>query len=74
MTQAYAAKRESSLEAVASPSGDDTPLPRSLDCGTDPGGFKVLDASGQALAYVYARERAADAGTTKVLAPTRREQ
>ena len=32
-----------------------------------PGGFKVLDATGQALAYVYARESEADAGTAKVL-------
>ena len=32
-----------------------------------PGGFKVLDATGQALAYVYARDNAADAGTAKVL-------
>ena len=32
-----------------------------------PGGFKVLDASGQALAYVNARESAGDAGTAKVL-------
>ena len=32
-----------------------------------PGGFKVLDASGQALAYVYARESEANAGTAKVL-------
>jgi len=31
------------------------------------GGFKVLDATGQALAYVYARDSAADAGTAKVL-------
>ena len=32
-----------------------------------PGGFKVLDASGQALAYVYARETADAAGIAKVL-------
>ena len=31
------------------------------------GGFKLLDATGQALAYIYARENAADAGTAKVL-------
>jgi len=27
-----------------------------------PGGFKVLDANGQSLAYVYGRETKADAG------------
>jgi len=32
-----------------------------------PGGFKVLDASGQALVYVYARETKAEADTAKVL-------
>ena len=32
-----------------------------------PGGFKVLDASGQALAYVYARETSAEADIAKVL-------
>jgi hypothetical protein len=32
-----------------------------------PGGFKVLDASGQALAYVYARETRAAADISKVL-------
>jgi hypothetical protein len=32
-----------------------------------PGGFKVLDASGQALAYVYARETKARADIAKVL-------
>ena len=32
-----------------------------------PGGFKVLDASGQALAYVYARETKAQADIAKVL-------
>jgi hypothetical protein len=31
-----------------------------------PGGFKVLDASGQALAYVYARETKAQADIAKV--------
>jgi hypothetical protein len=30
-----------------------------------PGGFKVLDASGQALAYVYARETKAEADIAK---------
>ena len=32
-----------------------------------PGGFKVLDANGEALAYVYAREEAAAAAIAKVL-------
>ena len=32
-----------------------------------PGGFKVLDASGQALAYVYARNSEANAGIANVL-------
>ena len=32
-----------------------------------PGGFKVLDASGQALVYVYARETKAEADIAKVL-------
>lgn len=32
-----------------------------------PGGFKVLDATRQALAYVYARETAAAADIAKVL-------
>ena len=32
-----------------------------------PGGYKVLDASGQALAYVYARDTKAQADIAKVL-------
>jgi len=32
-----------------------------------PGGFKVLDAAGQALVYVYARETKAEADIAKVL-------
>jgi hypothetical protein len=32
-----------------------------------PGGFKVVDANGQALAYVYARETKAEADIAKVL-------
>ena len=32
-----------------------------------PGGFKVLDASGQALAYIYARETKAEADIAEVL-------
>ena len=32
-----------------------------------PGGFKVIDANGQSLAYFYARENDNDAGTAGVL-------
>ena len=32
-----------------------------------PGGFKVIDANGQSLAYFYARENDHDAGTAGVL-------
>ena len=32
-----------------------------------PGGFKVIDAQGQSLAYVYSRKSAADAGIAGVL-------
>ena len=32
-----------------------------------PGGFVVKDATGQALAYIYGREKKADAETAKVL-------
>ena len=32
-----------------------------------PGGFKVIDASGQSLAYVYSRESENDAHMAKVL-------
>ena len=32
-----------------------------------PGGFKVIDANGQALAYVYARETPEQASIAKVL-------
>ena len=32
-----------------------------------PGGYVVIDANGQALAYVYARETQADADIAKVL-------
>jgi hypothetical protein len=34
---------------------------------TIPGGFKNMDATGQALAYVYARGTKAQADTAKVL-------
>jgi hypothetical protein len=32
-----------------------------------PGGYKVLDANGQAVAYVYGRETKADADIAKML-------
>ena len=32
-----------------------------------PGGYKILDANGQSLAYVYGRENRADADTAHVL-------
>jgi hypothetical protein len=32
-----------------------------------PGGYKVLDANGQSLAYIYARDRKADAEIAHVL-------
>jgi hypothetical protein len=32
-----------------------------------PGGFKVVDANGQSLAYAYSRENASDAHMAKVL-------
>jgi hypothetical protein len=32
-----------------------------------PGGYKVVDATGQALAYIYARETKAQADTAKML-------
>jgi hypothetical protein len=32
-----------------------------------PGGFKIVDANGQSLAYVYSRENASDAHIAKVL-------
>jgi hypothetical protein len=32
-----------------------------------PGGFKVIDANGQSLAYVYSRENASDAHMARVL-------
>jgi len=37
-----------------------------------PGGYKVLDANGQSLAYVYGRETKADADIADVLRWTRR--
>lgn len=41
------------------------PTPWSVE--QTPCGYKVLDASGQALAYIYARETKAEADTAKVL-------
>jgi hypothetical protein len=41
------------------------PAPWSVE--QTPGGYKVLDANGQALAYVYARETKAEADIAKVL-------
>src|SRR6516165_3333238 len=35
--------------------------------GSIPGGYKVLDANGQSLAYVYGRETKADADIAKCL-------
>ena len=32
-----------------------------------PGGYKVLDANGQSLAYIYGREKSADADIAHVL-------
>ena len=42
-------------------------LPTALDRERLPGGFKVVDASGQSLAYFYARDNDNDAGTAGVL-------
>jgi hypothetical protein len=41
------------------------PLPWTVE--QMPGGYKVIDANGQALAYCYARETKAEADTAKVL-------
>jgi hypothetical protein len=41
------------------------PLPWTVE--KIPGGFKVIDANGQSLAYVYSRENASDAHMAKVL-------
>jgi len=42
------------------------PTPRPVE--QIPGGYKVLDASGQALAYIYARDTKQQANIAKVLA------
>ena len=41
--------------------------PQSTKQRAAPGGFKVIDAQGQSLAYVYARESEAAAGIAGVL-------
>ena len=42
-------------------------FPPSWTVEQTPGGYKVIDANGQALAYVYARETLAGADTAKAL-------
>jgi hypothetical protein len=42
-------------------------FPPPCQVGQTPGGFKVLDASGQALIYVYARETSQQANIAGVL-------
>jgi hypothetical protein len=46
---------------------DRPPFPATLDVERLPGGFKVIDANGQSLAYFYARENDHDANTAGVL-------
>jgi hypothetical protein len=43
------------------------PLPTTVAGQQMPGGFKVVDANGQALVYVYARETREQADIAKVL-------
>jgi hypothetical protein len=43
------------------------PLPTAVDSRAEAGGYKVKDAHGQSLAYVYGRETRADADTAGVL-------
>ena len=43
------------------------PFPAPWTVEQIPGGYKVRDATGQALAYVYGRESRADADIAKVL-------
>ena len=47
--------------------GDNRRFPAPSTVEPIPGGFKVIDASGQALVYVYARETSAAADIAKVL-------
>jgi hypothetical protein len=42
-------------------------LPAPWSAEQIPGGFKVVDATGQTVAYVYGRENRADADIAKVL-------
>ena len=44
-----------------------TRFPPSWTVEKIPGGFKVVDANGQSLAYVYSRENASDAQIPNVL-------
>jgi hypothetical protein len=48
-------------------SHDITPLPSPWQVEQIPGGFKVLDATGQAVAYFYARDTKATADIAMVL-------
>ena len=48
-------------------SNDRPPLPPPWTVERLPGGFKVIDANGQSLAYFYARENDHDANTAGVL-------
>ena len=43
------------------------PFPAAVDCRQAPRRFKVIDAQGQSLAYVYARESEAAAGIAGAL-------
>ncbi len=45
----------------------DPSLPAAMTVEQIPGGYKVKDANGQSLAYVYGRETQADADIAKVL-------
>ena len=53
--------------APALRSEDGPPLPPPWKAEQIPGGYVVKDASGQSIAYVYARETKAQADTAKVL-------
>jgi hypothetical protein len=55
-------RRDEPTEAIEY---DSSPLPAALRVWQIPGGYKVLDANGQSLAY--ARETRADADTAHVL-------
>jgi hypothetical protein len=49
-----------------------TPLPTPWRADKTAGGYVVRDATEQALAYLYAREKEDEARQVKVLTPTRR--